>query len=58
MIVAGFDFFVGDKTGGIADLMDDALLDFCLGINGFYRLWETRKPIDARNQDILYTLVL
>ena len=38
--------------------MDDALLDFCLGINGFYRLWETGKPIDTRNQDILHTPVL
>ena len=26
--------------------MDDALLDFCPGINSFHRLWETGKPID------------
>ena len=49
-----FDVFVRYIFCRISDLMEYAILDFCLWINGFDGLGKSRQVVGTRNQNIVY----
>ena len=50
--------FIGYILCGIPNLMDDALLDLCLGENGFNCLGKACQAVYTCDQDILHASVL